>query len=125
MSPITRMIFEGMIDALVFTDCNDDTEGYTDDTVLSDQLLNKLKAYAEKFYTFEGVDELVEDFCTEEGHDYARVGHLVWYAAQGHGVGFFDYSGDAAQALDKVFSDNWRYWYLDSTYIGDDGYMYI
>ena len=117
MNPIPRMIFEGMIDALFFTDCND--------ADLSDELLDKLKAYAEKFYTFEGVDDFVEDFCTEENHDYIRVGHLVWYAAQGHGVGFFDYSGKAAQALGKVFSDNWRYWYLDSPYIGDDGQMHI
>ena len=125
MSPIIRMIYEGMVEALVFTDCNDDTEGYTADTALSDELLNKLKAYAEKFYTFDGVDDLVEDFCTEEELDYTRVGNLAWYACQGHGVGFFDYSGDAAQALDKLFSDNWRYWYLDSPYIGDDGDMHI
>ena len=126
MNPITRMIFEGMVEALVFTDCHDDVHPeYTDDTTLADDLLDKLKAYAEKFYTFEGVDDLVEDFCTEENLDYVRVGNLVWYACQGHGCGFFDYSGDAAQALDKVFNDNWRTWQLDSPYIGDDGDMHI
>lgn len=125
MKPIPRMIFEGMIEALVFTDCNDDAHPeYTDDTDLSDELLDKLKAYAEKFYTFESVDDLIEDFCTEEGLDYARVGNLVWYAAQGHGAGFFDYSGDAAQKLNAIF-DDWRTWQLDSPYIGDDGDMYI
>ena len=126
MNPIIEAIYHGMVEALVFTDCNDDTHPeYTDDTDLSDELLDKLKAYAEKFYTFEGVDDFVEDFCTEEDLDYARVGNLVWYASQGHGAGFFDYSGCAAQALDKVFNDNWRTWQLDSPYVGDDGDMYV
>lgn len=124
MNPITCMIYEGMIEALTFTDCNDDTEGYTDDTTLSDELLEKLKAYAEKFMAIEGMDELVEDFCTQEYQTYDRVGDLVWYASQGHGVGFFDYSGNAAQKINAVFN-NWRTWHLDSPYIGDDGQMYI
>jgi len=124
MNPITEAIYHGMVEALVFTDCNDDTEGYTADTDLSDELLDKLKAYAEKFYTFEGVDDFVEDFCTEEDQDYVRVGNLVWYACQGHGAGFFDYSGDAAQKISAIF-DDWRTWQLDSPYIGDDGDMYI
>lgn len=124
MRPITRMIYEGMVEALVFTDCHDDTEGYTDDATLSDELLNKLKAYAEKFVAAEGVDDLVEDFCTEEDQDYARVGNLLWYSSQGHGVGFFDYSGEAAQKINALFND-WRTWQLDSPYIGDDGQMHI
>lgn len=125
MNAVTKMIYEGMIDALVFTDCNDDThEQYTDDCQLSDQLLDKLKAYAEKFMAVDGVDDLVEDFCTQEDQDYAQVGHLVWYSSQGHGAGFFDYSGDAAQKLDAIF-DDWRTWHLDTPYIGDDGDIHI
>jgi len=124
MNAITQTIYEGMVEALVFTDCHDDTEGYTHDTTLSDELLSKLKAYAEKFMSVEGMDELVEDFCTQENQTYDRVGNLVWYACQGHGVGFFDYSGNAAQKLNAIFN-NWRKWQLDSPYIGDDGQMYI
>jgi hypothetical protein len=124
MNTNTQMIYEGMVEALTFTDCHDDTEDYTDDTTLSDELLDKLKAYAEKFYTFEGVAELVEDFCSEEELNYIRVGNIVWYACQGHGCGFFDYSGEAAKKLNAMF-DDWRKWYLNNPYIGSNGQMYI
>lgn len=91
---------KGIIEALIFTDSPEeyDIKG------LHRSAKDVIKEIAKDYYNA-NKDEM-QQFIEQECIDWPRLGHLVWYAWQGHGVGFFDY-GDTklANRLDERATD--------------------
>ena len=74
----------GLLSALVFTDSPEHgTIG------LLESEADKLRQIGSEFYQENKAD--INSFAKKHGVGVERVGNLVWYAWQGHGVGFFDY----------------------------------
>jgi len=68
--------------------------------------------------------ETIELFKEEEQTDDSQVGHSFWLTRQGHGAGFFDFSGEAANVLYKAC--DWQGEFSElNYYVGDDNLIYF
>lgn len=79
------------------------------------------KALTVKAYDFINKHEqLINDFMEEESVDAGQVGHTLWLATNGHGSGFFDFNGVAAEELNKICASVKQ----TDLYVGDDNLVY-
>lgn len=79
------------------------------------------KALTVKAYDFINQHEqLIKDFMEEESVSAEQVGHTLWLATNGHGSGFFDFNGDAADELNKISASVSQ----TDLYVGDDNLVY-
>ena len=95
-----RQFTKGIIEALLFTDSPEEYNikglHHTAESVI--------KGIAKDYYNAN--KDKMRQYIEQECIDWSRLGHLVWYSWQGHGVGFFDY-GDTklAYILDERATD--------------------
>lgn len=111
-----NQIINGFISAMIFSEFID--INHPDNSGLSANASSFVGAYVFGFVL--DCETLINQFCDQEGMSFDRVGQIFYYACAGHGVGFFDYDGDAAKALEQYMSDNWRRYYINQVWVCDD-----
>lgn len=79
----------------------------------------KIKEILEKFFTDNA--ETIEEFKEEENVDDTQVAHSLWLDMSGHGAGFFDFSGEAAEILTRIAAEYQTF----DVYAGDDGKIHF
>lgn len=115
-----QAIVDGYLVAALWssTDTVDGEDVELDNFIFADETKEKLTANIVAFAKKHA--DVIVRFTKEENKDFSQVGHSAWLNSNGHGAGFFDYSGDAAKELDSLCGQLKGY----DLYVGDDELVY-
>ena len=115
-------IFQAYLLSALWSSTDIDSDNFLDATHgiedIDDNTLSKMREAVYKF-----IDENYTDitaFNIETETDLEQVGHSLWLNSNGHGSGFFDWFGDAADALNEAANKVPSF----QLYIGDDNKIY-
>ena len=92
----------GYLEAMLWSSTTSGTFGIID---IPDENIAKEKEYVDKFYAEHKED--IKAFKSENEVDDEQVGHTLWLQSAGHGSGFFDFTGDAADRLNESLRDDY------------------
>ena len=104
------------VEAALWADTPEDYEGNGSTIGLASDDAQAMRDFAGKFY--DDNREAIEAY--PEG--LHQAGSDLWFTTAGHGVGYWEQSDDASQALDKAARAALPY--NEGLYEGDDGLLY-